>query len=495
MTEAPPGEGGSIQGGRHVARNSAWLIGQPLALNVISIGSTAFIARTIGPTGFATFNIGMAFALMFAPLTNMGLRALTVRHLAQNREGERVYLGTVLALRLVLAMVAFGMVMLAAPLGSDSQATRNVASVAAFVLLFNTVVGVLSDGFHAREDMGRPARAAMVGGLVLTIASVIAVASGGGPTALALTYLLGPAINAVILWHYAGQIGIRPTLTWNPPEFRRLLAEALPFFGQGLLDSFSGRLDLFLLARTVGEANLGGYTAATGLLGRAAIVVDGSATALLPSLARLRTTNPEQATPLMRTMLLWLMALTLPLAVGIAIAAPEIMSLLYGSKYLDGAPVLAIACFTLPLTAAAVVLGHGLFVVHRNRLVVGTSMASTSATTAMLIPATLTLGLTGAPIARVCGRLLLVILRTPAALREYGKVWRWNDSKRLILLTATIGVPAATARLLGGGVELMLAAGALGSTLYFFTMWRLGMVPDALQERAVGFLRSWVRRR
>lgn len=489
----PPDNVPDIESSGHtVARNSAWLIGQPVALNVVSIASTGYIARTLGPTGFATFNIGLAFALMFAPLTNMGLRALTVRHLAQHREGATTYLGTVLALRLLLAIFAFGMVMLAAPLGSDSQATRDVAFVAAFILMLNTVVGVLSDGFHAREDMGKPARAAMAGGLVLTVASVVAVAMGGGPTALALTYLLGPAINAIILWHFAGALGVRPKLTWNPPEFRRLLTEALPFFGQGLLESFSGRLDLFLLARTLGEQNLGGYTAATSLLGRAAIVVDGSATALLPSLARLRARNPEQATPLMRTMLLWLLAISLPLAVGVAIAAPEIMDLIYGSKYLDGAPVLAIAIFVLPLTAGAVVLGHGLFVTHRNRLVVTTSMASTLATTAMLIPATLGLGLIGAPIARLVGRSILVLTRMPAAIRDYGRLWRWRDTLQLCLLTSAVAIPAAAARTVGDGVPLMLAAGAVGTVVWLIMVWRLGMIPPPLQQR---FSRLLFRRR
>jgi O-antigen/teichoic acid export membrane protein len=481
----PPSESGENRAGaaHRVARNSAWLVGGPLALNVLSIASTGYIARKLGAEGFATFSIGIAFALMFAPLTNMGLRALTVRYVAQHRNESRQHLGTVLTLRLVLALFAIGVVLLATPLGSPDPATRLVATIAAGTLLLNTIVGVLTDGYHAIERMGPPARAGIVGGLVLTIASVVAAGLGGGPSALAATYLLGPMVTGVYLWVGAARAGIQPQLTWAPAEFRRLLKEALPFFGQGLVESISSRLDLVILGHTLGNANLGGYTAARQLAARASVVVDGSGTALLPSLAHLRTTDPDRAPLLLRGTLRWMLAVTLPLAVATALAAPEIIRLVFGAGFESGSTVLGLQIFVLPFTAMAVALGHALFVVHRNRQVVSTSITSTTVTTAAVIPGTLLLGTIGAPIANLIGRILLVALRLPAARTEFPGLWTAAETRRLLFISLATAIPFVAARLAGGGLPLLSAAGALALGCWTLLVWRFHMLPAPLLRR------------
>lgn len=477
----PPGGGSDVAG--RVARNSAWLVGGPLALNVLSIASTGYIARKLGAEGFATFSIGLAFALMFAPLTNMGLRALTVRYVAQHRDESRQHLGTVLSLRLVLAFAAILMVLLATPLGSPDPATRTVAMIAAGTLLLNTIVGVLTDGYHAIEQMGPPARAGMVGGLFLTIASVIAAASGGGPEALAATYLIGPLVTGAYLWVGAARAGIQPQLTWAPKEFRRLLTEALPFFGQAMVESISSRIDLIILGHTLGNANLGGYTAARQLAGRAGVVVDGSGTALLPSLAHLRATNPGGAPLLLRGTLRWMLALTVPLAIAVALAAPEIVLLVFGPGFESGATVLGVQIFVLPLTAVAVAMGHALFVAHRNRQVVTTSIISTTVTTAAVVPGTLFLGTIGAPLASLLGRGLLTALRTPSANKEFPGLWTGAETRRLLAITAATSLPMVAARLAGGGLTLFVVAAVVAGAAWGSLVWRFHMLPAPLLRR------------
>jgi O-antigen/teichoic acid export membrane protein len=466
-----------------LVRNTTWLVAQPLALNVISLASTGFIARQLGGEGFAEFNIGLAFAMMFSPLTNMGLRALTVRHIAAHRDQAASHLGTVMSLRLALAMVAVVIVLVAAPLASASPVTRQVAMVGAGTLLLNTMMGVLTDGFHALEQMGKAARAAMWGGIVVTAASVAAAAFGGGPVEVAASYLAGPAATAAALWWQAGALGIRPRWHWDLTEFRRLLTEALPFFGQGLLESVASRLDLFILTRTIGEAGLGGYTAAGQLVSRAAIVVDGSGTALLPALSRMRATKDPAIVPTVRGTLLWLLLLAVPLAIGTAIAAPTLLRIVYGSKFLDGAPVLSIMMFTLPITAVAVVLGHGLFAAGRNREVVTSSMTSTSVTSLAIIPATIGLGVLGAPLVRVLGRSLLVLLRRPQALRDYPGLWRRTETWHLLAATMPVVLTLGIARLTGGSVGMVILAGALGSAGWVATLWYRDLLPVALLRR------------
>jgi O-antigen/teichoic acid export membrane protein len=286
-----------------------------------------------------------------------------------------------------------------------------------------------------------------------------------------------------MLWFTAGNHGVRPRLTWDPAEFKRLLKEALPFFGQGLFESISSRLDLFILSHTIGEQRLGGYMAARQLAGRATIIIDGSATALLPSLARLRATNPSAATPILRGTLLWLLTLTVPFAVAVAIAAPEIMTLVFGPQFVDGTTVLVLQILALPLTASAVVTGHALFVTHRNKLVVTSSMVSTGTKMALVVPLTFAVGTRGEPIAHLASRVLLNIIRVPRALADYPGMWTRQQSVRLFGITSAVAAPFILARLAGGGIPMMIAAGLLSLTAWCAILWRFDMVPLPILSR------------
>jgi O-antigen/teichoic acid export membrane protein len=290
-------------------------------------------------------------------------------------------------------------------------------------------------------------------------------------------------VTGVYLWFGAARANIQPRLTWAPREFRRLLTEAMPFFGQALFESISSRIDLIILGHTLGNANLGGYTAARQLAGRAGVVVDGSGTALLPSLAHLRATDPASAPLLLRGTLRWMLALTVPLAIAVALAAPEIVLLVFGPGFESGAIVLGLQIFVLPLTAVAVAMGHALFVAHRNRQVVSTSMVSTTATTAAVIPGTLLLGTIGAPLASLLGRGVLTALRAPTASREFPGLWTRQETVRLLVIAAATSLPLIAARVAGGGILRFAIAGLIAVAAWSHLVWRFHMLPAPLLRR------------
>src|SRR5205823_942224 len=198
-------------------------------------------------------------AAMFGPLTHLGLRSLTVRYVPQHRDTAARYLGKMLVLRTMLALLVAVAVVAAAPLSGGSGDTRAVIAIAALAMVLSTIVGVYADGFQGFERVRPAGMASFAGGVVLTIASVIAIKAGGGIRELALTYVLGPlcTLGLVIVWSW--RLPFRPQPSWDPAAFAQLLRQASPFFGLVILDVLSSRVDLLALARFLGEAKLGCY--------------------------------------------------------------------------------------------------------------------------------------------------------------------------------------------------------------------------------------------
>ena len=118
--------------------------------------------------------------------------------------------------------------------------------------------------------------------------------------------------------------------------FPEMLREALPFFTAGLVESLTGRLDLLVLARVVGDKALGPYSAAIMLVQRATIVAHGASTSLLPAVSGLKIHDLGAATRLLRNATTWLLLLTLPAAALVTAMAEPILAVLFGEQYRGG---------------------------------------------------------------------------------------------------------------------------------------------------------------
>jgi O-antigen/teichoic acid export membrane protein len=472
-----------------VLRNAFWLTVQPLVLNVLSIASTAYIARTIGAADFGRFGLALAFVTLFAPITNRGLRARTIRDLTQGRVDPATYVGRMLMLRSALAAVAFLVVVAAAPLSGGSDLTRGVIAVAGFNLLASTVASVMTDAFQSLERMTPITKANFAGGLALTVAQVAAVALGGNIVTLAFAYSVGPLVTAAWLVVAARGLPIYPVLGWNPRMSKRLLREGLPLFGTAMLETASGRMDMLVLARVLGEGNLGGYTAASMLLGRAWILVEALSTALLPTLSRQRTTDRDGATALFGQSWNWMLALTLP-AMGVCLIAPrQLLGFFFGEQYLDATLILQLAAPTLVLGGASALIAKALFAGNRTGAVAKAGSASSVVKMVLVIPAVILWGAVGA-----------VLSRYPATAASAGL--RWREAASLFpgftrrirlgdLAAAQLAwvLPFAGALVWPAGAVGLVGGILMGGAAYLALLARQGLFPGEWLAQAMWWKR------
>src|SRR5262245_9519747 len=90
---------------KSVVRNSLFMLGQNAFVTVASLFITAVIARHLGKTEFGIFNYSFSFVSLFFVFSALGLRSVTVRSVAQKREGLPKYLGLIFSLRFILGVI------------------------------------------------------------------------------------------------------------------------------------------------------------------------------------------------------------------------------------------------------------------------------------------------------------------------------------------------------------------------------------------------------
>jgi O-antigen/teichoic acid export membrane protein len=370
--------------GRHAApirvvKNSIWLIAQPLLMNAISLFAIAYIARGLGKDDYGRFVYALSFITMFTPLTNLGLRMLTVRDIAVTRERADLpdFIGRMLVLRFSLALFGAALAIGVVSFLQQSPDTRHVVYLATCILLLQGLTTTVTDVFQAFETMRHVAHVQFVSGLLLTVLSVVAIFLGYGLIGLMASYVIGNFVGAALSLYYLRANYTAPRLSIDLRFWKESLVKAAPFFFPTLISQTGRQLGVVLLGSTAGASAVGTYGAASTLMDKLNIIPDGVCTALFPTLAATFKTSQEEAAALYRRFFGYFLIIAIPIAVGTAILSRPLILLLYGARYQGTPIVLTILVWALFLSFFTQLQSWTSGAIHQERKVFFVPIAST----------------------------------------------------------------------------------------------------------------------
>src|SRR5262245_3086140 len=105
---------------------------------------TSILGRQLGDAGFGDLYLAMTFGLIFSVLVDFGLDQQLVRAVARNRDVAGSYLLHSATIKLLLALVAYGMVLALTYFLGYAPQQRWIIGVYCLVLFFNGVSNSLS---------------------------------------------------------------------------------------------------------------------------------------------------------------------------------------------------------------------------------------------------------------------------------------------------------------------------------------------------------------
>jgi O-antigen/teichoic acid export membrane protein len=459
MTEA--GGGSEHAAPLRVVKNSIWLIAQPLLMNAISLFAVAYIARVLGKENYGRFIYAISFTQMFMPLTNLGLRLLTVRDIATQRDGDvSDYIGRMSVLRFTLAVFGTCLAIGVVSVVQQSPETRNVVYLASLIIVLNAVTTTVTDVFQAFETMRLVAQVQFVSGLLLTVLSVAVLFLGGGLLGVMSSYVVGNAVGTVLALYYLYTRFTVPKMSVDLRFWKQSLIKGAPFFIPTMISYAGSRLGVVILEGKVDEKAVGTYGAANTLLEKIQVIPDGVCSALFPTLAATFMTSREEAAALYRRFFGYFFILGLPIAVGTGVLAEPIVLLIYGDRYQGSPLVLAILVWGLFATFFSLLLGWTLGAIHQEKRasyppIVATALHLVAAV--ILIPRYQEVGLAVANVVLSVTTVVLfwVIIRAHLTARsiEFRIVWR--------VILANLVMGAATYAVRGWPVLVSIAVGAV----------------------------------
>lgn len=405
---------------------------QPLLLNALSIPVMAYLIRQLGATGYGQWVVATTLVSFSAMLANLGLRASFIRALAREPNAAGTLLAEQLGLRLLLSSIATLAAVLACWSLGYSAVILQCTAIAGIGLIITTVAGTLADMLQALQRLPTLAAVNLIAGLALTAASVVAALLGGGPTLIALAYLVGPLISAAALVTIVRRRHCPVRVTWAGSRFVLMLKASRHFAAQQALAAASTQAETLLLPRLVGIVPFGFFSAGSLPAHRLAIFPDGLCAAAYPAIAQAWEENRSHATRLVLRYLLIGFVLSSAVALGSTLVAPPFARLLFPHQPELCLLVIRITIWSLPLMALEMVMGYALNAAGKDAAYARVSVPAAVASLVISVSMVTSMGATGACWSMLLRPIIRATFLTPVFIRTF-----WPASDVPVLCAAT----------------------------------------------------------
>jgi O-antigen/teichoic acid export membrane protein len=330
-----------------IGKNIAVFFASQIASMGLGFFYLIFSARYLGPELFGLLTFGLAFTGVFGLLLDLGLNSLAVREVARDKSRANVYLSNITFIKLLMGVLTFGLIAVAAhSLGYSGETTAVL-----YLLTLSTICVAFTASFYAIlqsfERMEYQSLGGILSSVVLLTCAVILIARGAGVVAFAAIYLISNALESgysfVICARKFHLFKMEVDLDFWGPTIR----QALPFGLSGVFTTVYFWVDSLMLSLIQGNAAVGWYNAGYRLVFSLLFVPAVFNAAVFPAMSRFHISSRDSLQLTWKKYLRYMLILGIPLAVGTTLLASRIILLIFGESYLPSVAVLQILIWAM----------------------------------------------------------------------------------------------------------------------------------------------------
>lgn len=327
-----------------VAKHFAALASGDAIARIVAFVAGVYVARRLGAEMFGVMAFGQAVVLYFNHLAACGVDLTGIREVAADPTRARTLAPSILLFRTLVAGILF--------------VVLSAAAIAFFPPLEAAVLALYAATLFGH---GPSPKFVLVG---LSRPGPVALSRGGGEflyAALVFVFVrerhdviwipwaqaLGDIVAVVLMLAWLRRMGFAMPLELNWSAARPLLARSFPLVLNILLGLAIFNCDLIVLKYFRGNATVGWYSASYQLISFLINLAWAYSHSLLPALTQASRESGERHA-LYQTSLAQSFAVGLPIAVGGALLAGEMIELVFGPAYQASGAPLAILIAAIP---------------------------------------------------------------------------------------------------------------------------------------------------
>ena len=425
----------------NIAKNTSYFTLALVIQKLISLTYFTLYARVLGPADLGKYYLAISLTSIFAIFIDIGLSNVLTREVAKYPDKASNWLGTVLAIKIPLAIITTLAVVLFVNILGYPLLTKELVYISIISMVldsFTVTFFAVSRGFH---NLKFESVSSVIVQSIILVVSLMVFHYGGGVRWLMFSLVLASSFNfcysLFVLWRY-WRLPVRPL--WRRTWIKKAILLATPFAGYGIFQRAYIYLDTVLLSKISGDVATGIYQIPFKIINALQFLPMPFIASLYPALSLYWQENREQLSITFNRAMHYSAIISLPLTIGGWVVAEPLVAI-FSSSYTGAVWPLRLCLIALPFMFLGYPIGSLLNACDEQRantrnmfIVLITSVVMNL----LLIPP---LGAVGASITVVITNGLLVLLGLISAKKIAPHLWRWlKQFGQTILASLIMGV-------------------------------------------------------
>ena len=318
---------------QRIAKNTVALFTAQFVTTILSLILYIYIARSLGDVIFGKYSFAIAFAGIFAAFSDLGYNTLLIREVARDKTQASKYLNNVLCIRALLSLVIFALITIIINVIGYPEDTKNVVYIFGIYTLITSFAAVFKVTFRAFERMEFEAGINISVSILRFSLGLLVLFLGYGLIELALVFLFSGIFDALLSFLICKRKFVKPKMELNFDFWKSTIKIAVSLSMLSMFALIYGRIDTIMLSMMKGDAVVGWYNAAYGLVLGFKPIPQLFMNALFPLMSSYFVSSNNSLKIIYERSFKYLFILGLPLAIGITLLADRIIFLLYGAQF------------------------------------------------------------------------------------------------------------------------------------------------------------------
>jgi len=349
-----------------IAKNTFWLFFGNISSRLIKAGIIIYAARILGAGEWGVFSYALSLAAFFTVFTDFGISTVITRESAKDLSVQEKYFSTSIVIKLVMTVASIVIFLALAPFIIKQKAVMALLPIIILLVSLDGMRDFAASLSRAWEKMEIEAAIQIITNIAIVIGGLVALSYYGTSYSLSVGYTIGVGIGMLVAFHPFRRYFKNIRQTFDPKLIKPILYASWPIGMLGLMTATMLNTDTIMIGWFRDITDVGYYSAGLRIAQIIFMIPALLGTALFPSLARFAH-DKDRFTHALERSILALLMIGIPMAIGGALLAKDIIYIVYGDQYLAGSFAFAIMSLTFITGFLAPILGNALFALNKER--------------------------------------------------------------------------------------------------------------------------------
>lgn len=324
------------------AKNTFWLLAERIVRIGINFFVTIYLVKYLGPDNFGLLSYAISFVTILASFATLGMDSIIVRDLVAGEDKSNVILGTSFYLRLVSSIISIILIFIVVVLSHEEIATSLLILVISTTTIFQSF-NVIDFYFQAKVQSKFTVYAQFTSLVISSALKIYLIIIKASLISFAYAMALESFLFAIgLLVMYKSQNDGKHKWSFNFTLSKKLLKDTFPLLLAGVVVSIYMRIDQIMIKKMLDNSQAGYYSAAVRLCELWYFIPMAIGNSVFPAIVNAKKTSEKIYRLRMQRFYDIMSWLSIGVSIPLTVFAPQIITLLYGTKFISAYPVLQI---------------------------------------------------------------------------------------------------------------------------------------------------------